>query len=153
MGNPTDDVDPHADFAFSIVKFYEEAAGNVKSRTWTISAWIFSLNSALLAFSYSLPKDAVFLFGERDTVIAACLAGIALCVAQITLVANQGIHLRDYMAHQLSARRLSQAITTTIDLGKQKPSVPRFCKILIGLGAFYAGGFFFTLWRATCVVT
>jgi hypothetical protein len=87
----------------------------------------------------------VFIFENATTVIVACLAGIALCITQITMVFNQGIHLRDYWAHQKKALEISEVVIDTIDLGGRDPSIPTFCWILIVLGALYIVGFLFTL--------
>ena len=40
--------------AFKLVEFYENAAGTVKGRLWTITTWILTINSALLAFAIQL---------------------------------------------------------------------------------------------------
>ncbi len=130
--------------AFDMVKFYEKAAGTVKSRTWTISAWIFSVNSALLAFCFSLPKETAYFFGARYSVIAACCAGMALCVALMILIWNQGEHLRDYLGYQQKSVSSNETLSNIIDLGNDA-GFPGFCWGLLVLAALFLLGFLVTL--------
>jgi len=137
-------IDEHRfKFAFDVVKFYEEAAARVKTRTWSISAWVYSVNSALLAFCFTLSPETGSLFGVVYSVVGACLAGIALSIALIVLVQNQGEHLEGYMIIQKNATEADTTLGRMIDIGT--PTFPGFCKHLITITRLYIAGFVITV--------
>ncbi len=133
--------------AIELIKFYEEAAGRIKERTWTIAAWILSLSSGLIAFCYSLDTAKKYLFGTELTIQAACLAGIGLCLALGVLLFSQGEHLREYYALQIKLSRIDE---DTRDLFGFKPMwtwMPWFIWLLLMLSAGFIAGFVYTLYQ------
>ena len=89
--------------ALEAYKFFEEAAGSVKNRTWTISAWVLSLDSGLLGYIFKLVGEKG---GDKLLPGIACGAGLVLTAFLIILVLDQGRHLKEYWARQeLSANR------------------------------------------------
>ncbi len=129
------------DFAalFEVVTFYEDAAGRVKTRTWAIAAWVYSVNSALIAFAVARPLSEDALFPSMLAIWAACLAGVALSLALIVLLVNQGDHLRGYMAIQHRAVQQNPELGHLIEIGA--PVFPGFCRHLIGITLLYLAGF------------
>lgn len=134
-----------SDEAVELIKFYEEAAGRIKERTWTIAAWILSMSSGLIAFCYSLDTNASYFFGHEFTIKAACLAGIGLCFALSVLLFSQGEHLREYCLLQI---KLSNVDEDTKALFKFEPMwtwMPWFIWLLLILSAGFIAGFIFTM--------
>ena len=101
-----------SDEAIELIKFYEEAAGRIKERTWTIAAWVLSLSSGLIAFCYSLENDKHYLFKQEFTIKAACLAGIGLCFALGALLLSQREHLREYYRLQVKLSNVDEGTKT-----------------------------------------
>ena len=88
------------DQAFDGFQFYENAANTIKGRTWTISAWILTVNSGIFAFVYNLFKENTVGSPILLVAIAACIAGITLCWFLLVFVIDQGGHLQWYWAQQ-----------------------------------------------------
>lgn len=84
------------DKAIELIKFYEDLASTIKSRTWAITTWVLTLNAALLAYSFQL-----YLEPERPPeflllVLAISIVGIALSIYLFIFISDQGQHLRHY---------------------------------------------------------
>jgi len=56
--------------AAELIKFYVRQADTVKARTWTITTWVLTLNTALFAFGVKLYTDSQEIaeeYGVRNT--------------------------------------------------------------------------------------
>lgn len=124
--------------AFEILRFYEETAGKVKGRTWTISAWLLSANSALMGFCFSLPETAFL--NRQNSIISAAVAGLVLSTVLALLILSQGIHLREYMDHQINVLRRS-SLGDTIKFDICKGVIPWFCWWLFALAVSFGIAF------------
>ena len=76
--------------AFEYVTFYENIANIVKGRTWTMTAWILSINAALIAFSFQLYVEHLETAGFLIIQLVVCLIGLALCLFLMLLINDQG---------------------------------------------------------------
>lgn len=140
----------NADDAFALIEFYEESASVVKGRTWTITAWVLTLNSALFAFCFQLYINNSDIYGFIWIVAAICCVGILLCIFLMILIRDQGEHLRYYWTNEQKIGAWNKSIQKLIltpskidDVLKPnfKASVPQFCKNLTLLSLMYAVGF------------
>lgn len=140
----------NADAAFALIKFYEDSASVVKGRTWTITAWVLTINSALFAFCFQLYTKNSDIYGFIWIVAAICCVGILLCVFLIILIRDQGEHLRYYWTNENKIGAWNKSIQKLILQPSEiddvlKPDynapVPRFCKNLILLSGMFVVGF------------
>lgn len=136
------------DKAFELNNAYEEAAGNVKSRTWTITTWVLTLEAALIAFSVQFYTEQLGDPGFLLIQLAVALVGVALCAFLLVFIKDQGDHLKGYWIAQrklaswnaeLGGLVLSNSKNLTApDFGVR---FPPFCTKLIWLVAMFAAGF------------
>ena len=136
-----------SDEAIELIKFYEEAAGRIKERTWTIAAWILSLSSGLIAFCYSLETDKTYFFGHEFTINAACLAGIGLCFALGVLLFSQGEHLREYYLLQIKLSNVDEDTKDLFMFERMWTWMPWFIWLLLMLSAGFIAGFIYTMFH------
>jgi len=83
--------------ALDLFKFYDRTAGVTKGRTWTMAAWVLSVNSALIAFAFSPDTTQV---SSTAVQLAACFAGALLSAFLVMVLLGQGGHLQLYWAFQ-----------------------------------------------------
>ncbi len=130
---------------FQLHSAYEEAASKVKSRTWTITTWVLTLEAALIAFSVEFYTEQL---GDRGLLLiqlAIAIVGVALCAFLLFLIKDQGNHLKEYW---ISQRKLQSSNTKLGGLALADPEdltkpvkFPPFCTRLIWLVALFAVGF------------
>ena len=135
---------------FQLIEFYENAASVVKNRTWTITTWVLTINSALIAFSFQLYTDHLQLAGFLWIQAAICLVGLALCTFLYFLIQDQGNHLSHYWTNENKIGAMNSGIQDLV-LDKEDPKVilapgyradtPKFCKRLVILAQMFAVGF------------
>jgi hypothetical protein len=91
---------------FEFFKFYEEAAERTKSHAWTQSAWILTLNGAILGFSLKLYVEHISARGFLFIEWISTLAGLLLCAYLIFVLYELGGHIQHYWtaANKLAAK-------------------------------------------------
>ncbi len=82
--------------AFQILEFYENVAGTVKQRLWTVTAWILTVCAGLLAFQFRVSESPRDDRGFEFVVIAVSLVGMALCWYLRIFIQDQARHLQGY---------------------------------------------------------
>lgn len=138
-------VEKEKSHIWDIMAHYEGMADKSKSRAWSLTTWILTLNSGLFAFGIKFysenQKDPNFLMIE----LACCGIGILLCLFLSYVLYEQGRHLRGYW--QVTDRILSKhtwlSETTGIEPEGKPIAFPRFCIWLILLSCLFIVGFLF----------
>lgn len=154
--------------AFKLVEFYENAAGTVKGRLWTITTWILTINSALFAFAFQLYKENPKIVGFVAIELAICAVGVALCILLIVLILDHGNHLRTYFTRVNKVGAWNPKVRGLVLKADEVDEVlcpnysarfPRFCKRLMVLAGMFAAGFvgtfflmFFLWWLNSAAV-
>ena len=136
------------DQAFELNDAYEQAAGRVKSRTWTITTWVLTLEAALMAFGAQLYTEQLGDSGFLLLQLAIALVGIALGAFLVFFIVDQGQHLKGYWISQRKLAIWNTALGGLV-LTKSEESAPPdfgvtfppFCTRLIWLVALFAAGF------------
>lgn len=133
-------IDPLApEKLFEIFKFFEEAAERTKSHAWTQSAWILTLNGAILGFSLNLFVEHATVRGFLFVEWISALAGLLLCTYLVFVLYELGKHIRNYWtaSNRLAARNpiLSDYIGTKDSIDAQqecyRAKFPRFIERLM----------------------
>jgi len=138
------------DKAVELIKFYEESASTVKSRTWTITTWILTLNVGLLAFAFRLYVDQGSEPEYLLLQLAISVVGVALSGFLVILIADQGQHLSHYwtMENKVGAWNghvrglvLDQQEFEKAQDDQYRAPMPRFCTRLRILALMFAFAF------------
>jgi hypothetical protein len=134
--------------AVALMKHYEELAVKAKDRVWTVTTWLLTLNSGLIAFSfkyYADNKTGPFLPFE----LLFCTVGIVLCCFNQILIRDYGKHIQGYWTisnkitenHPYLRSLIGQGMTEGAAGRKYEASFPRFCRRLLALTWLFIAGF------------
>lgn len=128
---------------WEIMSHYEGMADKSKSRAWSLTTWILTLNSALFAFCIKFYSDKLddpnFLIIE----LVGCSIGLLLSTFLCFVVFEQGKHLKTYwkITDKIINDNLWLTDITGIESDGKPIKFPPFCKWLLFLSGLFILGF------------
>lgn len=132
-------------------KHFQEEASQIKSRMWTITAWLYALLTGLLGFLVKsfipLPKEqssetGKIFFVQPNLVIIMIIVGIPLCLFTISMIYFYGTHIvaswkrANYILEKYKGLKSVWDLEDAKDL--KTPVIPNEAKWLIGLTIGFA---------------
>jgi len=128
---------------WGIMSHYEGMADKSKSRAWSLTTWILTLNSALFAFCIKFYSenldDPYFLIIE----LAGCSIGLLLSIFLCFVVFEQGKHLKTYWAITDKIMKDNSWLTDITGEVSDGRTIkfPPFCQWLLVLSGLFILGF------------
>ena len=122
---------------------YENMADKSKSRAWSLTTWVLTLNSGLLAFCIKFYTDKKDDPNFQTIEYACCSIGVLLSIFLCYMIYEQGKHLKSYwkvMDKILTENEALQEITG-LKPESERIDYPAFCKWLMGLALMFSLGF------------
>lgn len=95
-------------------KYFTDDASKIKDRMWTIASWLFTLQSAVLAFignQFTKDKMEDFYFDNRKLVILLCVIGVVLSLYTLFMIQQYGRHIRSMWNRADLVRRQIPGLT------------------------------------------
>jgi hypothetical protein len=139
----------NSDMNFQLWIHFSEDAAKVKDKLWTISAWLFSLLGAIMAFIGKNLSENQLAFKNPKTILLVAILGFVLSLYTFLVIYENGKHLRIAWDRTNYLRSKMPQVEMAWQAGKKDNNgqngtdtgMPPFVNRLLMLCALFSGAF------------